>query len=425
MMLKVRQFIREEKRNFINILVLNGPLIFNSAAALMGMRFEKEEGAGVSYKIFMALLFVIGVLPILKKFHGLKCDNKVIIPLFIISIYIIAGFFEQEAIAGSYYLQMICFCPPAIGVALTIDQKEGVPGMARWMDLLLPFFAISLIFMIRNVMFVRLEGEVNSYDQSASYYAAFLFIMDVFLLRYHGRYPSFTFLDNKWYRVLKISLLPYFVVACFFSGGRGATVLILLGILYNIDLVKKVSVRMIWKSILVVIVLLIVVSFALSKLSFDYAELLLHNYERISALIEGGQINTSASAGRDNIWKDAFNLWGESPIFGYGLFSYLNHFYIRPHNIFIEMLLQGGLLLVTIFIYILWRSILKYNKILKIDKSQIMLMPYVLTTFTQLMVSGSYWVEGYFWFILVYIYYYNLRLAKKKFLLNKLVYARH
>lgn len=412
-MLKIRKFLREESRNVINIMVLNGPLIFRSTTALMGMRFEAEEGAGLGYKIFMALLFVMGSLPIVNKFRGLRCDSKVILPLFVISVFIISGYINQDAISGSYYLQMICFCPPAICVALTMDQKNGIPGMAKWMDLLLPYFAFALIFMIRNVMIAKLEGEETSYDQQASYYAAFLFVMDIFLLRYHDRYPSFKLLNNKWYTLLKVILLPYFIVACFFSGGRGAAVLIFIGILYNIDLLKKISARMIWKSIVVVIILLMIGSYVLSKLSLDYAELLIQNYERISALIEGGHVNTEASAGRDNIWLDALNVWAESPIFGYGLFSYLNHFYIRPHNLFLEMLLQGGMVLVSIFCYILLRSFIKFRKMLRIDKSQIMLMPFILLTFMMLMVSGSYWVYGLFWFILVYIYYYNISLARK------------
>lgn len=424
-MLKIRRFLGEEIRNIINILVLNGPLIFSSAAALMGMRFEREEGAGISYKIFMALLFVLGTLPVLKKFHGLKCDLKVFVSLFVITFFIVDGLFNQDVIPTSYYLQMVCFCPPAICVALTMDQQNGISGMAKWMDLLLPVLAVALIFMVRNVMLVKLEGEENSYDQSASYYSAFLFIMDIFLLRYRDCYPSFKLLNNKWYTLLKIFMLPYFVVICFFSGGRGATVLIFIGILYNIDLVKKITARMFWKSIVVVLILLVISTYALSKLSLDYADLLTHNYERISALIEGGHVNTEASAGRDNIWVDALNVWSESPIWGYGLFSYLNYFYIRPHNIFLEMLLQGGLILVSIFSYILIRLYIKFRRIMKIDKSQIFLMPFILLTFMQLMVSGSYWVEGLFWFILVYIYYYNTRLARRNVELKNKLYARH
>lgn len=419
-MLKFRRFLREEKRNIINIMVLNGPLIFSSTTALMGMRFEREEGAGSGYKIFMAFLFLLGTFPALKKFRGLKCEFKVLVPLFLITLFIIIGFFSQDLIPTSYYLQMVCFCPPAICVALTMDQQNGLLGMIKWMDLLLPILAASLVFMIRNVMLVRLEGEVNSYDQSASYYSAFLFIMDIFLLRYRDRYQAFSILDNKYYRILKIILLPYFIVACVFSGGRGAMILLIIGILYNVDLVKKITARFFWKTITILIILILVVSLVLSKLSFDYEELLIHNYERIFALIEGGHVNTEASAGRDNLWVDALKCWSESPIWGYGLFSYLTHFPIRPHNLILEMLLQGGLILVAIFGYILLRTYLKYRKMLKIDRRQILLMPFILLTFMQLMVSGSYWVNGFFWFILVYIYYYNLTTARKLIHINNI-----
>ena len=59
-----------EHKNFINTLVLNGPLFFFCFAALLGIRFgsEEEGGAGISYKLYMSILLLLGVLVFLRDF---------------------------------------------------------------------------------------------------------------------------------------------------------------------------------------------------------------------------------------------------------------------------------------------------------------------------------------------------------------------
>lgn len=404
-----------ERKIVVNTLVLNGPLIFFSVTALMGMRFSKEEGAGSLYKIYMAILFVLGVYPLFNRFIKNQLQTKCVLPLFVIFVYILLGYIQLHDDAG-FFLQMVCFTLPPTCVALTMDKLGGLMGMMKWIELLLPLFAISFIFMIRNMLLEKLEGDLTSYDQSASYYAAFLFIIVVYLLRYNKVRPKFAFMDRKWVKAVEVMLLPYFFVVCFFGGGRGAVVLLLVCLFFQIDLLKRIPISYYWKGFFILMVLTVFVYIGIEKLSDDYSDLLHQNFNRISALIEGGHVDTSASSGRDKIWEDAFNTWTINPLFGYGLFTYMDHFYVRPHNIFLEVMLQGGLLLLSILCYILLCAFVKYRRMLKIDKSQIFLMPFLLYTFTELSLSGSYWFEPFFWFVLVYIYSFNLKKARNMLL---------
>lgn len=394
------------KKSLIEAVVLNGPLFYMSTTALMGMSFNMEEGAGMSYKLFMVLLFIFGTFPFVINTINHKLSQKAILPLVILTIYVLVGIVQLES-DMPHFLQMGCFVIPAVCIALNMEQQRGLVEIMKWLDLFLPFFAISFVFMIRNIMFNVIEG-VTAYDQSASYFAATCFFIDIYLLRYDKLYCKFSFLDNRWYRTIKLCLLPFFLVVTLFSGGRGATLSIFVCLLVNVDILKKIPARYWIKGVIVVLILLLIVMFGLGKLSEDYSALFEHNYERISALIEGGSIDVSASSGRDYIWRDAFNTWSDSPLLGYGLFSYLDHFYIRPHNIFLEIMLQGGFVLLVIFLYFLLRATLKFRKMKKQDKSQIFLMPFVLYSSTMLMFSGSYWFEPFFWFCLTYIYNFKL-----------------
>lgn len=391
----------EERTNLLNTIILNGPMFYMSLAALMGVRFTYSEGAGPAYKIFMVFIFLLGIMPFCQLYYKMRYNLRKIFPLSILAVYIIVGLI-QLGYDDPFFLQMVCFAIPPTCIAMTMNPQNGLSGIMKWMDLLLPLFSLSFVFMVINIYLNKLDDEGN-YDQSASYFIAFCFLVDVYLLRYKNYYHCFHFLDKKWYTIFKILLLPYFVVVAFFGGGRGAFLTIIIGVVLNLGVFKKLNLKRLCTGCLITLLIVLLGGYGLSRLNADYFDLLTSNFERIYAVVEGGHIDTSASSGRDTIWADALKLWLDSPLYGFGLFSYLNHFYIRPHNIFIEMLLQGGILLLLVFCFILVRSVIKYWKMLHLDKKQIFLMPFIIYCSTILMLSGSYWFEPFFWFVLSYI----------------------
>ena len=370
----------------------------------MGASYTEEEGAGPLYKIYMAILFSLGVYPLFKKFIKNQFRTKYVLPLLVIFVYVFLGFIQLHDDAG-FFLQMVCFTIPPICVALTMDKHGGVIGIMKWFDLFLPILAFSFVFLIRNIVLIKMTGE-SAYGQNASYFAAYCFVVVVYLLRYKEYYSAFNILQNKWYTFFKLLLLPYFFAICIFGGGRGALVLISLCVFFNLDLLKRVSIRGLFKIGFFITFVLLIVLFLISKAG-DYYDYIISGFDRVTILFDGGKVDASASSGRDYIWLDAINTWSLSPLYGYGLFSYLDHFYIRPHNIFLELLLQGGLILFFLFLIVLAQSFFKYKKMLRRDKGQVFLTPFILYISSLLMFSGSYWMETFFWFILTYIYAYN------------------
>lgn len=390
--------------SLIYVIVLNGPLFYFSICALLGIRFDTEEGAGIIYKIYMvSLLFLGGFMWIRRAFLG----GVKFFPLLILMFYAIVGVW-QGYMYHRLFLQMICFSIPATCVALSIKNRDELAEIMKYMDLFLPIFAFAFVYMIKDIYLSSLEG-LGSYNQNASYMIAYCFLIDIFLLLYSDNYPKFKLLDNKWYTAFKVALLPYFVVLAFFGGGRGAFITIIVGFLFVITRIKN---RISFKKIIIVflglLLLVFLVIFVLSRLSSDYLELLNHNYNRITALVADGSIDTSASSGRDEIWKRARMLILDKPLLGYGLFSYLA-VSNWPHNIFLEVLLQGGMFLFIILIIILLLSFSKYHRMLKYNQDQIWLVPLMIYAFTELLFSGSYIFQPYFWFSISYIYNYNIK----------------
>ena len=397
-----------EFKNIINTLVLNGPLFFFCFAALLGIRFgsEEEGGAGISYKLYMSILLLLGVFVFLRDFWNRRVFTlREVLPLAVLIIYMIDGYVQGYA-TNLVYLKMVCFSFPATCLALNMKEHNALAHMMKWLDLFLPLFALSFVRMVINIYLSRLEGE-STYDQNASYMIAFCFLIALFSLRYHDYYPKFSFLDKKWYRIFKYCLFPYLIVMAFFAGGRGAFVTIMVGLLFNIDLLKKLSRQTIKKILLGLFfgVLLLIVFLAWFDKGGEIAEFFLLSAQRITALVDFQNMDTSnATSGRDELYADALRFFSESPVYGFGLWAYLLKIEMFPHNIFLEIMLQGGLLFLTLFFFIMMMTYGKYRKMLEVDKSQIFLMPFAIYAFTLLLFSSSYIFEPLFWFVLTYIY---------------------
>lgn len=395
-------------KNIINTLVLNGPLFFFCFAALLGIRFgsEEEGGAGISYKLYMSILLLLGVFVFLRDFWNRRVFTlREVLPLAVLIIYMIDGYVQGYA-TNLVYLKMVCFSFPATCLALNMKEHNALAHMMKWLDLFLPLFALSFVRMVINIYLSRLEGE-STYDQNASYMIAFCFLIALFTLRYNDQYPKFSFLDKKWYRVFKYGLFPYLIVMAFFAGGRGAFVTILVGLLFNIDLLKNLSRETIKKIILGFVfgVILIIILLAWFDKNGEIAEFFLLSAQRITALVDFQNMDTSnATSGRDELYADALRFFSESPVYGFGIWAYLFKIEMFPHNIILEIMLQGGLIYLTVFIFILIMAYGKYRKMLLMDKSQIFLMPFAIYAFTLLLFSSSFIFEPLFWFVLAYIY---------------------
>ena len=122
--------------------------------------------------------------------------------------------------------------------------------------------------------------------------------------------------------------------------------------------------------------------------------------------MEGGD----ASNGRFDLWKNAVDLFLESPLLGHGVgfFEKVNDSYY-PHQFFLQVLCEFGIIGSIIFLMPLFY---KVRNIFRNEMSQgiILYSAYFIYSFTQLMFSSSYWITPIFWFL-----YFNNSLLHSKF----------
>lgn len=125
-------------------------------------------------------------------------------------------------------------------------------------------------------------------------------------------------------------------------------------------------------------------------------------------------ISWENTSNRGSVYGKAIEAIKNSPVYGYGFYEYLfkysyNH---TPHNIILEVLLQGGIVYlifsITIFIFVM----IKFICMIKNNKKIIELGFIFLYPLTKLLFSSSYSFNAIFWFFIIYVYAYELKPKK-------------
>ena len=78
-----------------------------------------------------------------------------------------------------------------------------------------------------------------------------------------------------------------------------------------------------------------------------------------------------------------------------------------PHNIFLEFLLQGGVIYLTFWIILFAKLFKKFKQLLRKDDTNFFLIPISVFPFIQLLASGTYLESGLFWFTIAYVFNYK------------------
>jgi len=104
--------------------------------------------------------------------------------------------------------------------------------------------------------------------------------------------------------------------------------------------------------------------------------------------------------GRDSIYKETLNGIINSPIWGNGISHFGDFSGGYPHNLFLQLMYEGGLILLIPFIILILRSI----KIMLFRNIKIEIRIFVIflfcTSVMQLLFSSTYWESQIFWFLI-------------------------
>ncbi|WP_181397630.1 O-antigen ligase family protein [Gracilibacillus dipsosauri] len=297
---------------------------------------------------------------------------------------------------------------PSILVAYIITKTKKV-NIYNAIFAINIFMTISLLkYLLLNAsgILVNLSinfGGVNYNDYS--YISALNIALGFYLIYYQMA-------NSKSLRLvfLTITTLMISYLSVILSGGRGALLVsIILLIVFLLTIFKKYSVNFNLKKLLVISITFIGVSI-IGSLFLNNNDSIIQGLQRGFSFLNGddGLIDWDNTSGRLNIYKHSWQLITERPILGYGIGAV---FFIHPvarfsHNIFLDILLDGGIIFLLISLLIIISVSTKaLKRVLK--PNYYLFFNLFLFSFLNLLTGSNYFLEPIFWFSITAIFLLN------------------
>lgn len=380
-------------------------MLFWCVCGIVGYTFGGSDDSPI-FKIvvafFSALACLIFVLSLLRKeipFNKTFWICCIFLPLLSICIYYIeTGMFHIGGRLKSTVLFMSAFCFPAIIEAIYIAQK-GIASFAKWIDIIMVIVTIAMLSSSIQALAGITSIGGASY-QIMSYYSAFAFCTNLCMIFWGNKYERFAIFNAKNWEIISFSLLFVQLMGCLISGGRGGFVVLALCSLYILLKAGKIG-KMASLGIFAVIFLF--------SVSFLFPENPVYNKLEKSTQRTFNYLNsddsgtTTNTTGRENLYGPAWEYAQEHNFLGAGLFNANNDFGFYPHNIILEMLIQGGALYLLLWMIVWIAFAYKLLYLIKVDDANI-IIPLAFYAILSLMFSGSYLETHNYWFVITYVF---------------------
>ena len=361
-----------------NKIAINNVLI----ALILGSKIISDT-VGFSTIILLVSIIVL----IINNFDKKTKIQYVVADLFM--FFILAYFFIDTAIYGgntyksNYLITLILYIAIAVIYVRTEIQPDKVVNI-----LILIYILCSPIFLTMNF---------DSYDSgtlmSYSYVVLPLIIAIIIKITLLGVKKK-----KEW--ILILLALPYLYFIFTYSS-RNIYLASLFCLIVCLVMKKKVYVKVIILAIMMILMFVVFqnalnilysIQTELSKFDLSF-KIIDKNIE----LIEREDITN----GRDVIYKKALQGIKEAPILGRGIASFNETYGTYPHNFILQMLYEGGIVLLLIFsVPILYAGyVMIFGKNIS-RQNEFLLVFLFCNAIIRLLISFEYWRELYFWMLI-------------------------
>lgn len=394
MQIKLRSLIA-----FIAAIAILKEQLFFSIMALLGLEYSGASSSS-SYIITVGFstisISLVYIYTILKK--GLTGSDLTIILIFLLSLVIHALWVILDSpyteLFPEYLLFFILLGLPGYLSAYTLIKLNLTYSAIRLFEIFLIIIALGVTIgaVIPSYLGVLTRSLAGVTYQALSYYSAFVFGMLLFYTTQVPRCFRYPWCTNRLYSLFLYALMLSCLLGTVLGGGRGALILILsyifIYITSTLNFTKKsINSRKYLSNVLSVFSAAFILIAAINLFS-DY-DFFTSGLERATAFIsdDGGVDLEGGSSGRDVVYQKALEYIYQKPLIGYGPFDFRSKT-IHPHNLFLEVLLQFGI--IGLIFFIIFISFVAYKAFKNWDiqlswASSLLLYPVVMIMF-----SGSY-----------------------------------
>lgn len=386
-------YLREISSGFFILTVAFSYSIYFIIATSLGIPHE-----GVFFRLYSGILAVITVFVFFSSIRHIPSRfyiSGLLLCMTIILLYFSTRCFYNEVNNrySSYFLSMGVRFIPAILTGMYMLSHDDI--MEKIERALLPFILLYTLT-LASVAFTANIGvnigqtfktDFLSY-QNISYYSIFAFGFNMYLLV--RRIDSYT----QYGRYALIALAILQIIITIMAGGRGA---LMLGCVFTSYFVlKHITFSKLISYTLIGLGVLLIINAILSN-----SEVFRMGFDRIFNFF--GNAEAIVTDNRWIRWNLAWNAFTESPVFGHGLGSVFYEVGFYSHNIFTDMLCEGGVALVSIFTLLLLKFVQVSRMLIAEDYRNEIIVVVFLCSFVMSSFSGYYLSNTGIWLSLTYV----------------------
>lgn len=419
----MRNILKVQKDVFFLFVALFWGSIFFSVCSILDLNFY-EGDTPLPYFMYSYMVVDLIVLFYYIKMLVIKGISKGDLVIFIVVLVVTLLYFLSTSYhidAIMHYKVFIAESIPAMLIASYIVRQNKMAMFVKYFDVLMLFITLGLVMNLPRCLsgIVKIGGGTY---QAFSYYSAFAFSLNFLGVVFRGTTNGFVIFKSSYFWGVSLFLLPLQILSCFMGGGRGAVLLIFFSVFLFLFLGYITEQKRKLIGVMIVVFLFLVLLYILPQ---GYIDLLFKGYDRAFSYIgENGELDMTETSNRDDIYAQSLSAVFRHPILGYGLFDYIDEIRGYPHNIVLDVLMQGGIVYALFFFSMVWILFSRLFKHSLIDYALIRFWPMALYSFTNLMFSGSYIRNPLFWFLIAMMIFFYKNVCVPNFLFFKKIVVR-
>lgn len=398
---------------FIITLSLFVTFIFPILISLLGISYFGSESSPIYILTVvgvnaLALLYVI----VYEIFNHRKAAGFPIaycLPLVFVAIYLFEYAVGWISLSNSSFLIFrngLAISMIGIIIGTFTTRYNKFEEIFKNTELLMLICSVSMILALPSMYSSGYGSSIGGAGghQTISYTAAFAFGITYYRVRFNPAVGYKLFLSHIYKYVAYILMLFQFLI-CIIGGGRGGVVLLIVLVFFSILYSRGSFV----KPVILAAGCLLMLWVASNIPYAGIGDMIASGAERAFSFIGDSSIDLAeGSSGRDYVYERAIALISEKPVFGYGFFrqyDLCSRYIDQPysHNLFLELMLQGGVVLCCAGVIILCVALFCTHSLIRMNNVYFPLISMAGFPFVMLMFSGSYYSTPLFWFVLIFV----------------------
>jgi hypothetical protein len=294
-----------------------------------------------------------------------------------------------------FFQSFVIFAIPSTISGYILSTESNTSNIELFYKITLPIIVIGILFQgIKPYLMNNLPPLLSfggATYQTFSYVSAFAFGLNLFFY-FRKSYSSFgPFSKLFFYFIFVVTLMGVFL-----SGGRGGFVLVAAYLFYFsfivFSQVKRMYIFLFFEIIIFLYVLILFNPEFLRQISE------IGSFDRLFQYVNPDDLSLDwgGTSGRDEVYLNVLRYIFIKPFLGYGVYGVFN-ITGTPHNLFLELLLSGGVVFLTLFLIVGFVIILPVA--LKLIRNNSIVVIIGIYPLVQLLFSGSYLTNSEFWFV--------------------------